>query len=500
MTWANGAMLAASVGLVLLPWRLGSLPTRWAAALVLVIAAALSVVEGWRWQLWPIFAVAAMAFVWFFVARRRTAPSPAGLTPRRAVAAGAFVLLAALAALPSLVFPVFDYPRPSGPLGVGVQDIMIDAGNRPGEQPLLVRAWYPTDATDGVRFSRPEAEVALEARQLGEIGMPGVLFRHLHLPRAHALVAAPVASLRSRYPTILFSHGGEGSVSTNVSLAENLASYGYIVLSVSFPGYSAGLISPDGREVPIKERRYEEIWDILEGTRATSRAHALTKIRSGLERTKNLNEMVWLRLHEMQRVLNAIDAGTNPLFKAVDRQQIGAVGHSFGGATAALTCHIDQRVRACANIDGFQFGKRLLEEPIRAPLLVVYGDHGTAFSDLFYRRPDGTADVPVEYYIIRGAGHADLTDLTYWTPLKKRLNDAVIGKPRPDGELASRVSEVALFGTIGPDRASSALSTLIINFLVKRTGFALPAGELPQLSEDVIRYTPGSQWSENRSL
>jgi predicted dienelactone hydrolase len=58
----------------------------------------------------------------------------------------------------------------------------------------------------------------------------------------------------------------------------------------------------------------------------------------------------------------------------LNMQEIGIVGHSLGGATAAQFCHDDDRCKAGIDIDGMPFGN-VIQQGLHQPFFFILSDH-----------------------------------------------------------------------------------------------------------------------------
>ncbi|WP_227026083.1 alpha/beta hydrolase family protein [Streptomyces fodineus] len=144
---------------------------------------------------------------------------------------------------------------------------------------------------------------------------------------------APVRRAGGRLPVVVFSHGAHDHRSDTTVVVQELASHGYVVVTVDHTG-DAFSAFPDGRVVvPLHDPQH-----IL------GPADFAKDIRFVLDRLEDL------------------DAGENPdaehrplpagLSGALDLQRIGMFGWSKGGTATALVMSEDQRVRAGLSFDG----------------------------------------------------------------------------------------------------------------------------------------------------
>jgi len=152
--------------------------------------------------------------------------------------------------------------------------------------------------------------------------------------RVHATTLAPVS--RGRRPIVLFSPGfgvprGLGSI-----MAAELASRGYVVVTVDHTYEVAGVEFPGGRL---------EVQTLPQGSYALmARNTRVADVRFVLD-----------ALAELARGKNP-DAGNRllppGLGDALDLRRIGAFGHSAGGITSADVMDVDRRVKAGIDMDG----------------------------------------------------------------------------------------------------------------------------------------------------
>jgi predicted dienelactone hydrolase len=133
-----------------------------------------------------------------------------------------------------------------------------------------------------------------------------------------------------KHPLVAFSVG-LGVIRANyTSIAEELASHGYIIAMVEGP-LQGLMLRPDGRAVLDSAGRYGEPPTHRTGVAAWARDISFV-------------------LDRLETAKASSPAGR--VAGAIERSQIGALGHSTGGLVAIAACEADPRVRACANLDG----------------------------------------------------------------------------------------------------------------------------------------------------
>jgi predicted dienelactone hydrolase len=136
---------------------------------------------------------------------------------------------------------------------------------------------------------------------------------------------------------VLYSHGDGMDRGSNNALAEDLASHGYMVLTIDHT-YDASIVDfPGGRRTV---RRPKSITGTDEQAVAVRQADA----RFALDQLDALN-----RGHNIDAEQRPLPPGLRDAF---DLSHVGMFGHSYGGATTAAAMHADPRIKAGVNLDG----------------------------------------------------------------------------------------------------------------------------------------------------
>ncbi|MFF0266525.1 alpha/beta hydrolase family protein [Kribbella sp. NPDC004536] len=231
-------------------------------------------------------------------------------------------------------------PRPAGAFVVGTAELhLVDrgredpfVGGRPRE--LMVSVWYPARRAAAPAAYLPPltaevyAEGAAAALQqpVGTVDWVGA--------RSHAGLMAP--ALPGRRPVVLFSPGfGVPRGLASISVAE-LASHGYVVVTVDhtyeaaavqFPGNRVELqtLPPAPYALRARNTRYDDLRFVLDCLERLARHD-----NPDAERRR-------------------LPAG---LADVLDLDRIGAYGHSAGGLSSIDLLVSDPRVRAAIDLDG----------------------------------------------------------------------------------------------------------------------------------------------------
>ena len=247
---------------------------------------------------------------------------------------------------------------------VWVNDALTDElAPSPGrKREVLVWMWYPAAASASDRpadYLPANWREALE-RQSGVL-MSKILTRDPAVVRTHSSVDPGVSPEQQTYPVVIMRAGGGALTTDFTTLAEDLASHGYVVVGFDAPYRTGVVVFPDGR-VAVRPAA-----DDAEGLSAADVDRLAKKI---LPMWTGDTQFV---VDQLTR-LNAAD--TSGRFTGrLDIQRLGMFGHSFGGATALQFCHDDSRCKAGIDIDGDPFGS-VVEGGLTQPFLFLLSDHG----------------------------------------------------------------------------------------------------------------------------
>ncbi len=244
-----------------------------AAAAVAVVVTAILVVSGLRWQLVPVLAGTAIAlpFAVVPVLRQR-----AGQRPRRVrwwlalPGTAAMLALISVGPLAAWALPTPVFPAPSGPYAVGTtvlewtdperpEPFTADPGDR---RTVPVQLWYPAQAGQAkAARSFQGARTPQEARDVqnalaDSFGIPRFLASDVTSARTAAVFDAPVVEDSGKFPVIVFSPGLSGVRTSNIVLAQEWASRGYVVATLDHP-YDSALTSTGGK--PVRSRNQDAV-------------------------------------------------------------------------------------------------------------------------------------------------------------------------------------------------------------------------------------------------
>ncbi|MBK5255131.1 MAG: family membership [Vicinamibacteria bacterium] len=295
-------------------------------------------------------------------------------------------------------------------MGRSIQDWADDAtldplAPAPGtRRELLVWIWYPS--TPGPLMVADDYVPASMRTAAGPATGPfRFVTRDPSRVHGHSTRDSALAPGTGSFPLVIMRAGASAGVVGYSTLAEDLASHGYIVVGFDAP-YRTGFVSfPDGRSM---RRTPENNPEICAEKAPAQQAACMNTLLTAW--TADLGFV----LDRLER-LNTSEVPST-FTGRLDMKRVGVFGHSFGGATAAQFCHDDSRCKAGIDVDGQPFGS-VVQEGLRQPFMFLLSDHGNSsdpvsqtiksnIQSIYDRLPtDGRHRIA-----IRGANHFTFSD------------------------------------------------------------------------------------------
>ncbi|MDO6708141.1 hypothetical protein [Photobacterium sp. 1_MG-2023] len=293
------------------------------------------------------------------------------------------------------------YPAPGGQYQVGVKAIdILDAGPDgmspvPNEtRRLPIKVFYPTEENTGTYrnyFDSWGHQVAFleKNRPQGAPIHPNQFDLQGIQSWSQGDVAIAKATSGQGWPILFYSHGALLFEVDNTELLEDLASRGYVVVSINHP-YIAGAASfQDGSVVNVY---------LPEGT-----SNVRTEKGSAY-----FNEVVAPQItHDVTYVYQWLSWHQEVFDYQLDDTRIGTLGFSLGGSAAMNSCAQIAACVASANMDGLLLGD-IRYQPLNKPLLLLQ----TPEQELSEAFADNGHDTFL--FTIQKTTHQDFMDQNRW--------------------------------------------------------------------------------------
>ncbi|MEU7853418.1 alpha/beta hydrolase [Nonomuraea sp. NPDC049141] len=303
-------------------------------------------------------------------------------------------------------------PAPTGAHPVGTTALYLKDTSRPDPwnldvdaRELKVTLWYPTEQRDGPRapyMTPKESELTLKGLRIA-----GVPSDTLSKTRTNAIKDAEPAG--KTLPLVVLSPGFTKPMSTLTSLAEDLASRGYVVAGIDHTYESYATTFPGGR-----------VAECLACDSDTDPGFG-TGVAQG-------------RAADVSFVLDQLPKKWDGS-QLIDRSRIAMVGQSIGGAAAMAAMVKDSRVRAGIDMDGTTYARIPKSGFTRPFMFLGSAPHVSGGSDNSWDRDWKLLTGWKRWLVLTGAEHQSFTD--------GPLLSGILGiKPLPDVLGAARGAEL----------------------------------------------------------
>ncbi len=356
-------------------------------------------------------------------------------------ATGGYVGYVAIRAAQPVILPAPTGTYPVGRTIVewidhGRVDPLAPQAGTPRE--LSVWLWYPALPESG-RQPAPYAPGLWADLHVGGFAETG--FDHV---ADHAFADVPVAT--GRFPVVVLEPGLGFAAPQYTTVAENLASHGYMVVGVT-PTYSANLTVLNGHTVPTTDAGNPPAFN-------TADLHAGQAQAAG-------DRLIDVWAADGRFAASQVDADSR-FTEHLDATRTVYLGHSFGGAAALEACHADQHCVGAADLDGTQYGS-VVHSGLAKPMLIMASDHSCVTGSCDPTSPDDRSSLntartvlaastgPIWCYQLNGAAHFNFSDYgAYYlaAPLRSQLAlggiDGATALTVVDAYLTAFVDHVAL--------------------------------------------------------
>jgi len=247
------------------------------------------------------------------------------------------------------------------------------------------------------------------------------------------------------FPLVIFSHGAFGYYSSNTSTYMELASHGYVVISLDHPYHSFFTKDTTGKTITVNPQFMQEVMYINESGTSEQEiielSHEWLNIRTDdmgfvVDSVKQAKELLAAGNSETElpdnwyiSEMSAMEE-VGKILAMTDTEQIGLMGHSMGGAASVTLGRTRDDIDAVINLDGTMLGEQFgyhngeyefYEEAYPVPLLVLNNEphhfEGEEVQMLYVNRFVLANAVDAKYTYFKGSGHMNFTDLPLFSPV-----------------------------------------------------------------------------------
>lgn len=427
--------------------NINNFPKRKLLIAILLLLFAHLILEGIRWQMAPIYLII-IILCWCIY--KELIFFKGGWVRKGLTGLGLFLALF-IGCFLSNILPVFKLPKPTGNYNIGSRYIHLETNldeiitqEIGDKRELMIKVWYPAILKEEIAENYLNAgdRVGFAAKY----GLPKSTFNYLDYVKTHTYPDAEVAN--GKFPVLIFSHGLYSKASGYYALLEEIVSQGYIVININHTYESVGTLFLNGEiklfntEYDLKNNNEEMgnmVWEAMKKYNEASSWGQKHKAIEHSIRSYAAADINTRWVEDISLVIGELEDWNKTTFlkNHLDISKLGAMGHSQGGAAAAHTMLIDDRIKAAINIDGMQWGS-MIDSTLSKPFALISSDWSELhpnWNEHAYHN-GSTSDFIIAKVL--NSGHPNFMDIPLMINLKL-VNEAGSIDPYLANDLTSKV-------------------------------------------------------------
>ncbi|MBT3456051.1 hypothetical protein HN446_03220 [bacterium] len=337
------------------------------------------------------------------------------------------VVIVIVVTISSVVYyysPLFKpFPSLSGKYSVGSEQICWEDKNRnephskettdflKPNRKIMAEFWYPSAVDVGSKKKYINNKLELFEKDLSrQFLMPTFLSSLLFSIETPVLKDSPVADLEKPMPVIIISHDYPLMKENYGYIAYELASHGYLVVSIDHTHISGFTYFPD--RILVFSSRIDK---------------AISKKKWVEEKSKIMADDIKFAIETLTIGANNPE---NMFYKKLDLNNIGLIGHGLGGVAALKLGLKLENVKAIVDLDGWS-QKSNLQDGKDKPVFVLFASAGSINTGLNAKDVSNKRKAFLEFCsyhkfcfvdMFNGLGHFGFSDFVLLkSPLKKIL-------------------------------------------------------------------------------
>ncbi len=345
------------------------------------------------------------------------------------------------------------FPTPTGKYGVGTTIIDISYNTTEDKnRDIPLQIFYPVDInTTGDKLPTMDKRVSKKFSELYKF--PGMGGEEVY---SNSVIDGKIIDIEEKLPTIIFSHGGYSYSTQNLSTFEELASNGYVVISVSHTDEAVLTLFSDGREVELKDKKTFQDSMKIGKEKINTYMNNIEFLKSNISRDKKRDKLVelgdtfykdlenyfYVRLEDIKAIIdNLNNINENPILMGkIDQDNLAMFGHSFGGIITTTICtDKNSQIKAGINMDAPAIIYDNSTPELKRPFAFFYST-GTSLGKKKMDLTDAnsyysdSSEYEVFSLTFNGSAHYNFSDFNYmpklfkYTPMLGSVDQALMSK------------------------------------------------------------------------
>lgn len=381
--------------------------------LIVVVFGLHLILAGFKWQLLLLYIAIDSLIIFGYFIKIKEVIVKKRILKIVTIISSIFIVLSGLFAFS---FPKYQMPEPSGDYLIGTSTFIVndDRLENYTDDPLDTRriklqVWYPAETKDGYEQVPWLLEGITISKALSkDFGFPAFTLNETAKVLSNSYLDAPINDSHAKYPIVIISHGWRGFRNLHTDFAEELASLGYIVVSIDHTYGSVATVF-ESDDVAY-----------LNKAALPSRDSTPDFLDYAKELVSTYGEDVISTIDYLE-VLNS-DSELSIFKGKLDLTKIGVIGHSTGGGGDVYAALKDDRITALIGLDAWveSIDSNDISNGLDIPSLFLRsGDWETGENnDNLYALIDSSQGTSMLYQI-DGTTHFDFTMVYMFSSLTK---------------------------------------------------------------------------------
>jgi dienelactone hydrolase len=312
--------------------------------LIVVVSVLNLVFSGLKWQLWLLYVAIDTIIIFGYFIKIREVNIKKRILKLVTIVSSIFIVLSGLFVFS---FPKYKMPEVSGDYLIGTKTFIVE-DDRPeiytddpnDTRRIKLQIWYPAETVEGyVQVPWLLDGITVSKALSKDFGFPAFALNQTAKVISNSYLDAPISDVQDNYPIVIISHGWRGFRNLHTDFAEELASSGYIVVSID---HTYGSVATVFEEDDVAYLNLDAL---------PSRDSTPDFLDYANRLVSTYGEDVISTIDYLE-VLNS-DSELSIFKRKLDLTKIGVIGHSTGGGGDVYAALKDDRITALIGLDAW---------------------------------------------------------------------------------------------------------------------------------------------------